>query len=111
MNPKKALLPFATACFALAFAIMALVASAKCHADPYDDRNHDAAIFCRDLDRDHSINGVYLAFGKPLQQGIEKDRVVDTTTYALEAICPEYKPAVEAAIAAAQKKDWGAYAA
>lgn len=79
-----------------------LLASPDAHASPQDDVTHDAALFCRQLDKDSSPAGVVNIVGTMEAQHVPEPTMKQIIELALNTMCPEYKGAFAAAVSAAQ---------
>lgn len=66
------------------------VPSVAARATPDINFVHDAALFCRDLDADHSIQGTFDATMRPIRQGIDEEYAASVIEYALLYVCSEY---------------------
>ncbi len=72
----------------LSVAALFVLPTPDAHAD--DPFTHDAAMFCRLLDQDHSPAGVLAAIQSPLDAGVTQDTAVAFMEYGLTNLCPEY---------------------
>ncbi|AAN02111.1 gp57 [Mycobacterium phage Barnyard] len=84
--------------FALGFitigAVGALIASPPAQADPVQDMLHDASLFCTWVYNDPTPRGVANAVAEFVNQGVPEQVAVDTITFAIANVCPQYGPLV-----------------
>lgn len=66
----------------------ALYFSGVAKADPL---HHDAALFCRMIDKDPTVQGMLNATMEMSRQGVSSDDAVNTIVVAIRDYCPEYR--------------------
>lgn len=70
--------------------VAALFTAVEIDAKADDPFMHDATMFCRLLDQDHSPAGVRAAILSPLDAGVPEDVATSFINYALTNLCPEF---------------------
>lgn len=74
----------------IAAAVVAIFAAPEADADPF---THDAAMVCRWLDIDSSPASIVAMLLDMQSEGLTEAQIIDTGSYALTELCPEYQAA------------------
>lgn len=71
-------------------AVISLYFAPTSQADPAQDMLHDASLFCMWVRQDPTPRGVVNAVQEFVNQGVSQQITVNTVTFAVINVCPEY---------------------